>query len=374
MTDAQAKAPLIPVLRRRLRALGLLAGVTAVAVVLALLASWQRGSTGAPEFKPERMFPALRAAMQDVTAIQVETKDAAFNVTRNAQGFWTLPDRANYPADQNTILKVILGLAELDLVEQRTARADWHEKLGLSLPKSGGAGTLVTLKNAKGEVLASVIVGNTVEGAAAGGKQARYVRRADQPQTYVARGNFEPPTTVAAWLSKAFIELARDRVKAAAFRPLKGRPYSVTRTTPQDENFRLVEAIPAGRVLRTETEPNGFGNALLGLTFDDVKPAAAVDPATAAHAAFSTFDGLTLNLTLVEQDRDFWMTINAVADPSVQPPTPPQGATGLKPDVAKEAKEINDLVTGWAYKIPRYKGVLMSAPFEDMLRPVGQPQ
>jgi hypothetical protein len=43
----------------------------------------------------------------------------------------------------------------------------------------------------------------------------------------------------------------------------------------------------------------------------------------------------------------------------------------LKPDVAKEAKEINALVGGWAYKIPRYKGTLMTAPMEDLLRPIG---
>lgn len=372
MTDAQAKAPLIPVLRRRQRALAVLAAVTAIAVVLAAIALWQRAATGESDFKTQRMFPGLRAAMQDVTAIQVETKDASFNVTRDAKGFWTLPDRANYPADQNTILKTILGLAELDLVEQRTARTDWHEKLGLSPPKSGGAGTLVTMKNAKGEVLASVVVGNTVEGAAAGGKQARYVRRADEPQTYVARGNFDPPTMQTAWLNKAFIDLARDRVKTAAIKPFKGRAFTVTREKPQDENFRLVEAIPAGRVLRTENEPNGFGNALLGLTFDEVKPQAGLDFTRAANATFVTFDGLTLSLNLIEQDRDFWMTVNAVADPSVKPPPTTPGASALKPDVANEAKEINQVVTGWAYKIPRYKGVLMTAPLEDLLRPVGQ--
>ena len=46
---------------------------------------------------------------------------------------------------------------------------------------------------------------------------------------------------------------------------------------------------------------------------------------------------------------------------------------GLKPDVAKEAKDINDTVAGWAYKVPRYKGVLLSTPMEDLLRPVGTP-
>ena len=371
MTDA-VKAPLIPVLRRRVQALAKLAGVTAIAVVLAVVAVWQRASTGDSDFTTVRMFPSLKADMGTVTSIQIETKSDSFNVTRNAEGRWILPDKANYPADGNTVLKATLGLAELNLVEQRTARADWHEKLGVSLPKSGGTGTLVTMKNAKGEVLASLIVGGAVEGASAGGAQAVYVRHADQPQTYVARGNFAPPTTQAQWLDKAFIDLARTRVKTAAVQPFKGKPYSVTRDKPSDENFRIVEAIPAGRVLRTESEPNAIGNALMGISFDDVKPLAGVDFTNAARAVFTTFDGLKLSISVIEQDRDFWLTVNAVSDPSAAPPEAEKPG-GLKPDVAKEVQDINSTVAGWAYKVPRYKGVLLTTPMEDLLRPVGTP-
>jgi hypothetical protein len=374
VSQAEAKPPVIPVLRRRLRALTALAAVTAIAVILAALALWQRAATGLPAFEQQRMFPSLRESMNGVTTIQVETKDASFNVVRKAEGRWIVPDKANYPADFVTIRKTILGLADLNLVERRTARADWHEKLGLRLPKSGGSGTLLTLKNAKGEVLASVIVGENVEGAAAGGQQAVYVRRPTDPQTYVARGNVSPPTGQAQWLDKAFIDLARDRVKTVAMKPFKGRAYTVTRDKPQDENFRIVESIPAGRLLRTENEPNGIGNALLGLSFDDVKPQQGLNFANAASVAFLTFDGLTLNLKLIEAENEFWMTVAAQAAPSVQPqPTSPGASTTLKPDIAKEAKEINALVAGWAYKIPRYKGTLLTAPLEDLLKPVGTP-
>jgi len=369
-----AASPLIPVLKRRLKSLTYLGAATGIAVLLAAIAVWQRASTGEPEFKSERMFPALETSAKNVATIQVETKKAAFNVARTADGAWRLPDKSNYPADFNTIRKVILGLSELDLVEQRTARADWHERLGLGLPKTGGSGTLVTIKDAKGEVLASLIAGSSVEGASAGGRQALYVRRVNQEQTFVARGNFSDPTELSQWLDKAFVDLARDRVKTAALKPLKGRAYSVARATPQDQNFRVVDAIPAGRILRTENEANGIGNALLGLSFDDVEPQSKVDFTNAAHANFVSFDGLTLSLSMVEKDRDFWMTVNAAGNLQPElPAAPGSTAPKLKPDVIKEAKEINDVVAGWAYKIPRYKGALLSAPLEDLLKPVGTP-
>ncbi len=369
-----APAPLVPVLKRRLQSLTYLGIATGVAVLLAVFSVWQRSSIGEAEFKAQRMFPSLAAKVDDIATIQVETKGAAFNVSRNAQGDWVLPDKMNYPADFSTVRKAILGLSELDLVEGRTSRADWQERLGLGLPKSGGSGTLVTVKDKKGEVLASLIAGSSVEGASAGERQAIYVRRPNQNQTFVARGNFSVPTEERQWLSKAFIDLARDRVKTAAIKPFKGRAYSVTRAKPEDTNFRVVEAIPAGRILRTESEPNGIGNALLGLSFDDVAPQSKFDFTNAARAAFLSFDGLTLSLSLIEQDRDFWMTVSAVANLQPEAPPAPGAATPkLKPDVTKEAKEINAVVAGWAYKIPRYKGVLLSSPLDDLLKPVGGP-
>lgn len=372
MSEA-AKAPMIPVLKRRLRALSYLAGVTGIAVVLAGIALWQRASTGTPGFETARMFPSLKANIEKVATIQIETKASAFNIARDAAGRWAVPDKASYPADFDTVKKTIVGLAELKLVEQRTARADWHEKLGVTLPKSGGTGTLVTMKDAKGEVLASLIVGSSAEGASAGGAQAVYARRADQPQTYVARGNFAPPTEKNQWLSKAFIDVVRDRVKSAALRPFKGRPYTVARDKAKDENFRLIDAvIPRGRELRTPGEPNGIGYALLGVSFDDVKPAKDLDFKNAARTTFTTFDGLTLNLSLIEIERDFWMTVEAIAaEPPASPP--PSDATKLKPDIAKEAKEINERLAGWAYKVPRYKGTLLVTPLEDLFKPLGSP-
>lgn len=368
-------APIVPVLTRRVRSLTYFGAATGVAVLLAAVAVWQRASTGEPDFKPERMFPALEAGVNAVASIQVETKGASFNVVRSASNAWKLPDKENYPADVATVLKIALGLAELELVEMRTARPDWHERLGLGLPKKGGSGTLVTLKDAKGEVLASLIAGTSVDGASSGGRQAIYVRGANQDQTYVARGNFSVPADQTRWLNKAFVDLARDRVKMVAMRPFKGRAYSVTRATPQEENFRIVEAIPAGRVLRTETEANGVGNALLGLSFDDVAPQSKFDFSAAARAAFVSFDGLSLSISLIEKDRDFWMTVNAVATPQPAAPRPPGSSPpALKPDVGREAVEINQAMGGWAYKIPRYKGALLTAPFDDLLRPVGTPE
>jgi hypothetical protein len=354
-----------------LRALTWLGGATLVAVLFAIIAQWQRGTVSVAEFEVVRMFPGLEARVDDVATIHVEAKAAAFNVSRRADGQWILPDKDNFRADFNTVRRTVLGLARLDLIQKRTSRADWQEKLGLTLPKSGGTGTIVTLKDAKGEVLASLVVGSPVEGASVAGKQAVFVRRLSDPQTFVARGDFLAEPDQSQWLDKTFIDIARDRVRLVAVKPFTGPSYSVTRAKPEVENFSVVERIPSGRTLRSEGEPNGIGNGLLGLSFTDAVPQAKVDFSRSAFATFRTFDGLALNLRIVEKEGDYWMALDAIEDTAAASPPAAGKDAKLHPNVAVEVKEINAMASGWAYKIPRFKGALLTAPFDALFAPQG---
>lgn len=367
-----AKSPLVPVLARRQRALGWLAGATAFLALCAILAQWQRYAAGESAFTPERLFPALESRADDVTTIQVETKEAAFNVALTADGKWILPDKGNYPADFNQVRRLVLGLASLELVEPRTARADWQDRLGLGLPKSGGTGKLVTLKDAKGNVLATLVAGLSVEGASTGERQAIYVRRPEEAQTFVARGTFEAVTDQAQWLDKSFIDFARDRIRTVSMKPLSGPSYTVTRATPQAENFSLVERLPRGRTLRSEAEPNGVGNALIGISFTDVVPQATIDFTKAARASFQTFDGMALNISVAEKDGEYWLAFDAVeiaADPVAEAASKD---SKLKPNIPQEVAALNALAKGRAFKLPRFKGTLLVTPLEALLNLPGQ--
>ena len=374
MSQPAPTAAIAPVLRRRLAALTYLGVATAVAVLLALAAVWLRASSVEPAFRHQLLFPNLEAKANDVATILVESKASAFSVTRDAQGRWVLPGKLGYPADVDLVRKTVIALSGIEAVDQRTARRDWHERLGLGLPKSGGSGTIVTLKDSHGAVLAGLVSGQAVEGVAAAGNTALFVHRVDEDQTYVGLGSYAPQPDQGQWLDKTFLDLARDRVKTVEMKPLKGPPYSVTRAKPGDRNFVVSEPLPRGRILRTEAEPNGVGNALVGATFEDVARADTLDFKSAAHASYLTFDGLTLSVNAIEKDRDFWITLNAVANPQPPPPPAAPGAPApLQPDIGKEASGINRMAAGWAYKVPRYKGVLITAAFEDLLKPVGGP-
>jgi len=361
-----AKSPLIPVLARRIRALSWLGLATALAILCAFIAQWQRGASGESDFRPVRMFPALEKEMDRVTRIEVQAKTGAFSIVREGDGKWILPDKGNYRADFNQVRRTVIGLSGLELVEKRTARPEWHDRLGLGPPQDSGAGAVITLKGAASETLASLIIGDTVEGAASGGRQAIYVRKPDDPQTFVARGSFEAVIDAARWLDKSFIDFARDRIKAVSMKPFQGPAYTLTRATADTANFAIVERLPAGRSLRSAEEPNGVGNALIGMSFTDVVPQREIDFSKAARASFQTFDGMALNIVIAQRDKDFWIAFDAVEIPQAAPATSGK-ETGLKPNIAAEVAELNAMGKGRAFKVARFKGTLLTTPLEALL-------
>jgi hypothetical protein len=349
-----------------MRALRWLAIVTLAAVAAAAAARWMDQAAVERAFAPARLFPALKGQLGEVAGLTIETKERSFNLARMADGKWVLPGKGNFAANRDLVQSTLIALAETDLIERRTARADWHRLLDLSLPKDGGAGSILTLTNAKGEKIASVIVGKGVEGANAGDRFAAYVRRPGEDQTYVALGKLRLQAKETDWLDKRFLDFDRTRIREAAIRPAQGGAYVVSRAKAEDENFTLQTPLPRGATLRTEREPNGVGQALFNLTFEDVADAKSLDFSTATFAGFKAFNGLSLSFAVLKKGEDYWATVNATAED--QPPPAPKA--GQKPPVlaSVEAKAINARAAGWAFKLPQYKGVLMTAPLQDLLK------
>jgi hypothetical protein len=59
----------------------------------------------------------------------------------------------------------------------------------------------------------------------------------------------------------------------------------------------------------------------------------------------------------IQQGQDYWTTLAV------------EGAPG-KPVAQREAREISGHVTGWAYKLPVFKGQLFMTTLESLLKPL----
>ena len=126
------------------------------------------------------------------------------------------------------------------------------------------------------------------------------------------------------------------------------------RRAAPDASF-AVEDAPADAKFKSESTISGPAGALETLDLDDVKPASElpVPEKDVVTASFRTFDGLTVDLRLMERDKSNWIAISAAGSGSAE----------------AEAKKIEEKVSHWTYAIPAYKANLLKTKLADVIEP-----
>src|SRR5262249_40675625 len=92
----------------RRRNLTILGGVTALFVLLAILAVWQQNSALAPKFEQRPFFPGLGDKLGQLGEIAVTSKTGTFHV-KLAGGKWAVTEKGGFPADAAQVRAVAVG-------------------------------------------------------------------------------------------------------------------------------------------------------------------------------------------------------------------------------------------------------------------------
>jgi hypothetical protein len=338
----------------RRRNLMILGGITALFVVLAIIAVLQQASSVAPKFEERSFFPGLTDTINNVGEIAIQSKSGAFHVKLN-QGKWSVAEKGGFPADAAQARSVAAGMAGLTTLEPKTNRADWLKYVDLDAPDKGGNAVDVKLTDTMGKPMAEILVGKSQGNTDDLGRTQLYVRKPNETQTWLARGALTPKPNAADWLDKNVISIARDRVKGATVTPPTGPSYTLSRDSKDQQDFKLLD-MPAGRQLSFEGSPDGVGSALIGFDFDDVAKADTVDFSKAPQSVTHTFDGLDVTVKVAAKGMDRWASISAA---------------GTNPKAEMEAMGINTRLSEWAFKLQPSKADQFVAARETLLKPAG---
>jgi hypothetical protein len=306
------------------RLVWLLAAAAAV-IGLALWVASARNDAASPE--QERVFPTLRDALQDVSEIRLTKGDGSAVTLQKQSTAWQLVERA-YPADTGRIRKLLLDLAELEIREWKTSDSANYSKLGVEDATTPAASsTLVEVVTPKQRY--SVLIGKQST------PRSGFVRVSGQ----AASALVEPLITVdvdpKGWLDREVLNVPAKQVQSVKITADDGGAYTLTRTKPEDANLTLVD-LPRDAQLASPAAANSAADALLALTFDDVRKAAStVD--SKLKAEYRLADGKTFVVTGLREDARTFITV-----------------AGDAPQAARLA--------GWQYQIPAWK-------FEQIFRP-----
>jgi hypothetical protein len=206
------------------------------------------------------MSDASKAASLAITSFDEDMAALrTFKVVKSG-GVWVLPSHQNYPADaKDHLAAAATELIDRSIIEVVSTSPGDHETYGVVEPdadkvKAGetGVGRLVDIRDAAGNRLARLVIGNEYKAPAGvdpGSRPLRYVRKAGQDPVYlVAIDTSKFTTKFDDWIEKDLLKLS---------------PWDVRRLTIDDSAWSLAMD-PAGNPVRNETR-----TSLIDLTYDD---------------------------------------------------------------------------------------------------------
>ncbi|HKT71348.1 MAG TPA: DUF4340 domain-containing protein [Steroidobacteraceae bacterium] len=292
------------------------------------------------------VMPGLTAGLNSITEVRVRKGDGTATTLKKGSSSWRVGER-DYPADSGKVRKLLLDLAALKVVEEKTRTPENYPQLGVEEVNSPQAtGTLVEAV-APGKTY-GLIVGKSSDA------KSGYVRMTTSPQSVLAAPLLSLDADARHWIDRTLIDLPLERIKEVNVKIGAQPAYTLSRANKEQSDFAVAD-VPKGRELLTPDAANSIASALTALTSDDVHHAPASNSAQTdlVHATYRTFDGLVVDVTGRKDGTADWIAIAASAT---------QGA------VETEARDLTTRVQGWEYEIPGYKYDALFRPLADLLK------
>jgi hypothetical protein len=328
----------------------LMAGTAVMmAVAIAVLVT---GGLNLTQAAPDlRALPALAARLGDVASVEVE--HTGFDLTFVREGAeWLVTQKSDYPADGAKIRRIVLELADMTLVEPKTAKPDLYPRLQVEDPGKGKS-TLVTIKDKSGTDIGQLLVGKRAYDRLGEGSDGIYVRKPGDPQSWLARGSVDFSGSTPDWLVRRIVDIADSRVARVSLTQPDGSTLILSRTKPEAKF--VLENAPKDAKYKSDTTLSEPAMALETLDLEDVAAATklSVPDKGTTLASYTTFDGLTLEAKLFQHNNRDWIALAA-------------SGSGKS---AGEATRINRRVSRWVYAIPAYKAKMLQTKLADLLEP-----
>jgi len=336
--------------------------LTLVTVPVLAAAILLPGPMGNPPPTPgtAKVLPSLQDWIGQVTKVAVTGATGTITLERPVPSDpktplgtgWTLPDKGGYPAQASVVGPLLQGLLSLREVAPKTDRPKLYDRLELADPGKDSPAHLVSLTKADGAEVAKLIIGKHYYDrmGGAGGGDGMYVRKSDDPHTWLVRPAFEIPADLLSWVDRRIVDIEANRIKSLALGGPGPKPIVLTRAD-KDAPIALQD-VPKGGNVKAQADLDDIAAAFRYLDMQDVRPAAEVTAAPSDTVDLVTFDGLALTVSLTQQDGATWAVVQAKGEGDA---------------AAKEAGEIEAKVKGWAYKLPEPKAKSLTKRLGDLV-------
>ena len=323
--------------------------VLVVLAVLVLVGTLYVVERQAPEGvpQPRLLFPKLADRLNTVSEVSIRTYDQHITVRKNRRGDWELPDRGGYPADFETVRRLLIATSEASILEYKTDNPALYPKLGIQGIESETSPSIELIVNNKsGDRLAYLVLGNLKPPSATSGlvtaTKSYYAKLPDEPRGLLVRGDLDISRQVRDWIDGLILDVQDARIldilvthpdmKVHIYRKQLGEP-----------DFTL-DDIPEGKELKSQTQLNRMGSILSEFRVDDVARADDHEFGDAiVQTRVETIDGLVVESRAEYVDGVSYVafTVTALED--------------AEPEQQQEATRLSDKLSPWVFQVPFYK-------------------
>jgi hypothetical protein len=344
------------------RALGMLSLAVVVMAMLAYLGA--RPSIDETGAAGQRVFPDLKASLDEVTAVHLQGPQMDTHLLR-LDGAWQVQERDGYSADMAKLMPLLRASAEMVFLEPKTANPERLSQLGLAaitVPDSQA----LAMSLSTGEAPADYKTADYKRWSVLVGKQpaerdGQYLRLADDAQAWLVDKPLALSADPANWLAPVILNIDAALVTGIVLGgegPGRVEIDSAADPAQPIDNARIVN-LPQGKALTYPGVADEVTRALVNLRLQDIQPFAAVDWEDAITAQFELGHDRTLLLRGIEKDGEYWLAVTTGS---------------LFSDADRLAFGLGDDVERWAYKVGRYHYELLARTMIDFVEePVEEP-
>lgn len=319
----------------------LIACIISVAVTIGVWVATPDYSIGRSFGMP--LLPGLLEKINDVDVMSIEHSGETITFVRDTLGNWALMEADNYPADKERIRNTLIGIAGLEKIEPKTAIAEFYHEIGVEPNTDSSKSYLVTLLNADGEQLLSLLVGKSTRGVQWNGT-GYFVRFPNDSQSWLVRGSLDVTGSSKTWIATRILPIKEGFLKdITLIDGSKTREISFQRNQP--ETWLRPTFLSDPYFITSNDYLLRMEQAFASLDFTDVahRPEDLADEAPFTSAYLETFDGLKIYafFYLIDQKPLIAVAFSSTDEAS--------------DDVKMHAAQLQTKHQPWLYQIPSSK-------------------
>ena len=160
------------------------------------------------------LYPNMLKKLTRVASVNIQGYNHSLLFRKNNLAGWEIVSNANFPARINLINDLLLGVAYLKIIEQKTQNQKLYCLLDLEDAQSKPSNAIaITLKDQNNKVLANLLVGKkkTITNFT-GSTEQIYVRKKGQDQCWLVEGNLPTSLEFKDWVQQPLLPITAEDI------------------------------------------------------------------------------------------------------------------------------------------------------------------